>query len=251
MVKKAFQKINSCNIYYEIYTQDFPTETLVMLHEGLGSVAQWKNLPQTIFDTTKLNILVYDRSGYGRSDAVPTNYPLDYLRYEARDVLPRLLEALNIEKCHLLGHSDGGSIALLFGAFYPERTIKIITEAAHVIIEDISRQGIRKIKENYPEKLQNALQRYHGDKSHWVFYHWADTWLNPDFFHWNILEELKHIKSPVLAVQGKQDEYGSPEQLSLIEKYSSALILLLDNCGHVPHFQQKEFILNKITKYLK
>jgi pimeloyl-ACP methyl ester carboxylesterase len=252
MKKKGFVHLNRQEIYYEHYLHEATdVHTVVLLHEGLGSVELWKLFPQEIFEKSGLNVLVYDRSGYGKSSEAPNYYPTDYLRFEAEVVLPQLLNSLSISKCHLLGHSDGGTIALLYAAKYPAQTISVISEAAHVVIEEISRNGIAAIKEQYNIKFQKALQKYHGKKADWVFYHWADTWLNEAFYHWNMIAELKQIQCPVLAIQGVDDEYGSKLQLDLIEEWCGGQIYLIPDCGHVPHFQKKEEVLELVLGFLE
>jgi len=245
----GFKQIDGQNIYYEYYQKAVESPTLVMLHEGLGSVAQWKDIPQRLFQSTQYHILVYDRSGYGQSGTVSNDYADDYLRYESKVILAGLLDALKIDSCSLFGHSDGGSVALLFGAFHPQRCQKIFSEAAHVIIEDISREGIARVRKIYERKLKYPLTKYHGKKTDWVFYHWADTWLHPKKHSWNMLKELESISCPVVAIQGDKDEYGSPKQLTLIqEKCPNAQTILLENCGHSPHLEFFTDILNVIRK---
>ena len=250
MIKTGLATINDIQIYYKYFWDKSRRKTLVMLHEGLGSVAQWKQTPDWIFDNSQYNVLVYDRTGYGKSSAAPKDYPTDYLRFEANIILPQLLSSLNLENISLLGHSDGGSVALLFAAYHPRMTEKVITEAAHVIIEDISRKGISEVKRIYPKKLKSLLAKYHGEKTDWVFYHWANTWLNPDFHDWNMFEELKTIECPILAIQGEDDEYGSIEQLNIINTVETSEILLIKKCGHHPHFQKAKITLEKILSFL-
>lgn len=251
MKKSGFENINGQEIYFELYQESEEAEYLVLLHEGLGSVAQWKNWSKELFELTRMNILVYDRSGYGKSSPAPEDYPDDYVRYEAKTILPQLLEQLNIKTCHLFGHSDGATMALLFAAYHPQNCLSVISEAAHVIIEDISVEGIRNIKAIYEEKIQKPLQKYHGDKTDWVFYHWANTWINPDFKFWNMNAELKQIQCPVLAIQGEDDEYGSIKQLDIIRGLCGAEIHFIPNCGHAPHFQNPEIIKELSQSFLK
>jgi len=250
MIKTGLATIDNIQIYYKYFWDPSRNKTLVMLHEGLGSVAQWKETPASIFAHSNHNVLVYDRTGYGKSSAAPKDYPTDYLRFESKHILPRLLASLKIEKVSLFGHSDGGSVALLFAAYYPRLTEKVITEAAHVIIEDISREGISQVKDIYELKLKPLLAKHHAEKTDWVFYHWANTWLDKDFFDWNMFDELKKIECPLLAIQGENDEYGSIEQLNIIDTIETSEIYLLKNCGHHPHFQYPELVLNKIIEFL-
>jgi pimeloyl-ACP methyl ester carboxylesterase len=250
MKRTGYENINGQEIYYELYQRSEEAEYLVFLHEGLGSVAQWKNLPKEFSELTSMNVLVYDRSGYGKSAVVPQDYPYDYLRYEAHSILPQLLEQLKIITCHLFGHSDGATMALLFAAYHPQKCLSVISEAAHVIIEDMSVEGIIKIRAIYHDKIQKPLQKYHGEKTDWVFYHWANTWIDPDFKSWNMNKELSQILCPVLAIQGEQDEYGSPKQLNLIEELSPAEIHLIPNCGHIPHFQKPNELIELVHNFL-
>ncbi len=181
------------------------------------------------------NVLVYDRSGYGKSGVITNDYPEDYLSYEADYILPQLLNALSIENCALFGHSDGGSIALLFAANNPKRCHFVFSEAAHVIIEDISRKGIARVRSIYERTLKKPLEKYHKEKTDWMFYHWADTWLNPKYHQWNMVLQLQNIKCPVIAIQGDKDEYGNPEQLHIIKKKlrycSNSFIRKLRSCS--------------------
>lgn len=250
MKRKGFENINGQEIYYELYHKSEEAEYIVFLHEGLGSVAQWKNLPKEFSELTSMNVLVYDRSGYGKSSPVPQDYPYDYVRYEANTILAQLLEQLNIKTCHLFGHSDGATMALLFAAYHPQKCLSVISEAAHVIIEDMSVEGIKNIRAIYQDKIRKPLQKYHGDKTDWVFYHWSDTWIDPDFKSWNMNEELSLIQCPVLAIQGEQDEYGSLKQLELIKDLSSAEIHHLAHCGHIPHFQKPKDLMKLVLKFL-
>ncbi len=251
MKTSGFKDLNGQKIYYELYKKSEEDPYLVLLHEGLGSVAQWKHWPKELLELTGMNILVYDRSGYGKSSPVPENYPYDYVRYEANTILPQLLEQLKIETCHLFGHSDGATMALLFAAYHPQKCLSVISEAAHVIIEDMSVEGIKNIRAIYQDKIQKPLQKYHGDKTDWVFYHWSDTWIDPKFKSWEMNEELQQIQCPVLAIQGMDDEYGSKEQLNIIQNLCDAETLFIPNCGHVPHFQQEEIIKDVILKFYK
>lgn len=246
----GFKKINGQKIYYELYQKSEEADYLVFLHEGLGSVAQWKNLPQEFSESTGMSVLVYDRSGYGQSSPVPQDYPYDYVRYEAHTILAQLLEQLKIDTCHLFGHSDGATMALLFAAYHPQKCLSVISEAAHVIIEDMSVEGIKNIRAIYQDKIRKPLQKYHGENTDWVFYHWADTWIDPEFKSWNMKEELSQIQCPVLAIQGEDDEYGSPMQLEIIQKLSPAEIHLLAHCGHIPHFQKPKDLMKLVLNFL-
>lgn len=216
---------------------------LVFLHEGLGSVGQWRDFPAAICEKTGLPALVYDRWGYGGAEACPESGNVAYLHDEALISLPQVLDHFGIDKAIGIGHSDGGSIALMFAASYPERVTGIITEAAHVFVEDITLAGIREAVAAYETTdLKMRLTRYHGDKTELVFRRWSDTWLSPSFRTWNIEEYLPRVRCPALIIQGSDDPYGTPAQVEAIVRKTAGPTegFLVPRCGHIPHVQARE-----------
>lgn len=228
--------------------------TLVFLHEGLGSIPQWRDYPQALAGALGLPALIYDRYGYGRSQARTGPQDPLYLELEAHDRLPRLLEACGIRHPFLVGHSDGASIALLFAARYPEIPVGVISEAAHVVVEPMSVDGIRKaLKAFETTSFRDRLAKYHGDKVDAVFHGWADTWMNPRHLGWSMVHRLPSITAPVLAIQGEDDEYGTPCQVEAIVRgvAGPAQALMLPGCGHVPHFQAREAVLEAMAEFVR
>lgn len=228
---------------------------LIFLHEGLGSIAQWKDFPAQLCRLSNLPGLVYERWGFGNAEPLCGPRQPDYLLTEARDVLPDVLQNSGVRAPPLLiGHSDGGSIALLFAAAFPAGVRAVITEAAHVFVEDITLEGIRKAKALYQSTdLRERLARFHGaDKVDSMFSGWCDTWLRPDFRDWNMAAELPRISCPLLALQGADDEYGTPAQLQAIAAGVSGPVetVLIADCGHVPHHQARERVLAAMTRFI-
>ncbi|HUH66744.1 MAG TPA: alpha/beta hydrolase [Syntrophales bacterium] len=226
---------------------------LVFLHEGLGSVGQWRDFPDAVCASTCHPVLVYERWGYGNSD--PLNAPRTprYLHDEAFISLPEVLKQCKIENPVFVGHSDGGSIALIYAGRNPGRTRGIITEAAHVFVEDATLEGIKRAVEVYETTdLKERLAKFHGSNTDSMFRGWADTWLSPAFRNWNIEEYLPAITCPVLAIQGKDDEYGTPAQVAAIASQVSgpAVGCMIDNCGHIPHIQAGEKVLEEMVNFI-
>ena len=225
--------------------------TIVMLHEGLGSVALWKDFPQRLASRTGCGILVYSRYGHGNSDQLLEKRPVEFMHHEGEVVLPELLEKLNITRPILLGHSDGGSIALIFAGKYPDRPRALILEAPHVFVEDLSVASITEAKVTYlTTDLPRKLGRYHQhvDGSFWG---WNDIWLDPQFRSWNIEEYLPAIRCPILCIQGEEDEYGTIAQVKAIQaRVPATEILMLQNCKHSPHRDQTEATLEKMAEYM-
>ncbi|MBL7180504.1 MAG: alpha/beta hydrolase [Pseudomonadota bacterium] len=227
---------------------------LVFLHEGLGCIELWRDFPETVCVSTGCAGLVYDRKGYGGSDAYKGPWPLDYLHKESQTYLPGLLQACDITKAVLIGHSDGGTIGLMTVAMHGERICGVITEAAHIFVEDITLEGIRRaVKAFESTELKDKLARYHGENTETVFRRWADRWLSPEFYDWNIKDYLPRITCPLLVLQGQDDEYGTAAQVEGIAALVSGPVAtkLIADCGHVPHFQAKETVLDEVTRFIK
>jgi pimeloyl-ACP methyl ester carboxylesterase len=220
--------------------------TLVFLHEGLGSVAGWRDFPRTLCDRLDAPGLVYSRRGYGRSTPLAATRGTDYLHREAWLVLPALLQHLGIEDPLLVGHSDGGSIALLYAARHSPRAIAIM--APHVFVEDVTIAGIRAAREAWKHgNLREPLARMHDDPDG-AFFGWNDGWLDPAFRLWNIEAELPKIRCPVLAIQGVDDQYGTMVQLDRIAAgvRSPCHLLKLADCGHAPQRDQPLAVIEAI-----
>jgi pimeloyl-ACP methyl ester carboxylesterase len=250
--------IEGGNIYAEQILPHTPAArdlpTLVFLHEGLGSVRHWRDFPSAVVHETSCPALVYDRLGYGRSDPAPTPRTMHYMEQEAFQYVPQVLRAANIQRAIFIGHSDGGSIALLFAARYPQLTQALITEAAHVFVEDITTQGIREAVEIYSTtNLPEKLARYHGDKTAKVFSSWADTWLSAEFTAWNIEHYLADIHAPLLVMQGIDDEYGTVRQVDAIATQVSGQVArcLVPHCAHIPHQQARDVVFQHICEFIK
>ncbi len=226
---------------------------LVFLHEGLGSIGQWRDFPEKICAQTGCPALVYERWGYGGSDPLTQPRRPDYLHDEALLSLPEVLNQCAIDKPILIGHSDGGSIAIIYAGTYPQKVAGVITEAAHVFVEDVTVEGIKRAVEVYESTdLKERLAKFHGSNTDLMFRGWADIWLSPEFRNWNIEEYLPHITCPFLAIQGKDDEYGTSAQVEAIvgKVKGSARASMIDNCGHIPHIQAMDAVLSEMVNFI-
>jgi len=226
---------------------------LVFLHEGLGSIGQWRDFPDKICARTGCPALVYDRWGYGGSDPLTQHRKPDYLHDEALLSLPEVLKQCAIDKPIFIGHSDGGSIAIIYAGTYPQRVTGIITEAAHVFVEDVTVAGIKRAAEVYESTdLKTRLAKFHGSNTDLMFRGWADIWLSPEFRNWNIEEYLPHITCPLLGIQGKDDEYGTPAQVeAIVRKVTGpARASMIENCGHIPHLQAREKVFTDMVDFI-
>jgi pimeloyl-ACP methyl ester carboxylesterase len=234
-----------------------PTEsapTLVFLHEALGSVAQWKHFPRAVCEATGCDGVVYDRVGHGQSSVMKHARSMDFYKDEAEVMLPALLEELGIHRPILLGHSDGATIALWHAAAFPTNPVAVISMAAHVLIEERTVQGIRDARILYDTTdLRSRLARYHGDKTDSVFSAWADTWLAPNSEEWHMLDLLPRITTPVLVVQGDEDNYGSRAQVDAIAGRVAGAqeVFWIEGCGHVPHLEARDVLIERIASFLR
>lgn len=229
--------------------------TLVFLHEGLGSVGLWRDVPAELARRTGCGALVYSRAGYGGSSPCALPRPLAYMHDEARIVLPALLAATGVRRHVLVGHSDGASIALVHAGANPAAGLAgLALEAPHVFTESFGVESIRAANRAYAEgDLRARLERHHGDNVDTAFRGWADAWLDPGFLDWNIEEFLPAIAVPMLLIQGENDEYGTLAQLDAIERGARAADCrrqVLRDCGHSPHRDQPERTLSAIAAFV-
>ena len=229
---------------------------MVFLHEGLGSVAMWRDFPLRLCEALRCRGLVYSRPGYGQSTprAEGETWAPDFMHQQAHEVLPALLEALGIDttvdKPWLLGHSDGGSISLLYAAKFPDQIAGAVVLAPHILVEEISVSNIAAARTAYLETdLRQRLARYHDDVDS-AFWGWNDIWLHPEFRDWNITQELATITCPLLAVQGINDEYGTLEQIRGIARVVPQCVTAeIPDCGHSPHRDQPDRLIAAIRDF--
>jgi pimeloyl-ACP methyl ester carboxylesterase len=233
-------------------------ELIVFLHEGLGSLAMWRDFPRRLCDAAGCRGLVYSRPGYGRSTprAADEAWGPDFMHRQAHEVLPALLAGLGVDTTAappwLFGHSDGASIALLYAARWPECIAGAIVLAPHILVEDLSVASIAKAREAYlGTDLRARLARHH-DAPDSAFWGWNDVWLQPQFRHWSIENEIGAIRCPLLAVQGHDDEYGTFEQVhGIARRVPQTQILELPDCGHSPQRDQPERVIAASTNFLE
>ena len=249
-------QINNKSINYEFINLDkfsVSDYLLIFLHEGLGSISQWKSFPLEISEKLKIPALVYDRYGHGKSEIL-SDFNYDFFMEEATVLLPELLQSLCIKKeIILIGHSDGATIALLFATFSAAKPHQIISISAHAFYENIIVEGINNAcNEYYNGNLKNALKKYHSENTESMFERWRIFWTDNRTKNWNISEYLKLIKCPILIIHGKNDNYGSVEQANCIYNNVSSIKkqkLILET-GHNPHFEQQAVVIEEIVKFI-
>ena len=227
--------------------------TLVLLHEGLGCVAMWRDFPAALAARSRYGVLAYSRPGYGRSDPVARPRTLRYMDEEAFEVLPAVLDAAGIRKALLVGHSDGASIAAIYaGGRQDFRVRGLVLMAPHFFVEDLSIRSIVAAKEAFEQgDLRGRLKRYHGDNVDNAFYLWNAAWLDPGSRDWRLDHRLLHIRVPILIVQGADDQYGTTAQVAVAEEETFCPVdaLVLENCRHSPHLDQGEATLAAVADF--
>jgi pimeloyl-ACP methyl ester carboxylesterase len=224
---------------------------LVFLHEGLGSIAMWRDFPGRVAHAAGCDAVVYSRYGYGRSEPLAGDRGVRYMHDEALIALPGLLDALGLARPVLVGHSDGASIALIQAGAGDRELTGVVAMAPHVLVEDVSVTSIAAARVAYQTSdLRDRLARYHADVDS-AFWGWNRIWLAPAFRDWNIEEYLPRIGCPVLAIQGEDDEYGTMEQLRRIgARVPDAELVALADCRHSPHRDQPEATLEAIVRFV-
>jgi pimeloyl-ACP methyl ester carboxylesterase len=225
--------------------------TIVMLHEGLGSISMWRDFPRQVAEATGHKVLVYSRQGYGRSSPLEGPRPVRFMHDEALLVLPEILDTLDVRRPILLGHSDGGSIALIHAGGSGREVSGLVLLAPHVMVEDISVASIAAARVAYAQADFRARLGRHHDDVDGAFRGWNDVWLRPEFGRWTIEEYLPRITCPVLAIQGEDDEYGTMEQVDRIARtVPGSQVLKLPGCGHSPHRDRADQVLEAIRGFV-
>ncbi|MHC5310181.1 alpha/beta fold hydrolase [Myroides sp. LJL116] len=249
--------VENQQVYYKLFKPSKAlkgAETIVLLHDSLGCTALWRDLPKELALELECNVLVYDRIGYGQSQGLQSSVRTKaYLQNEAV-FLKHLLEQLTIDKVSLVGYSDGGSIALLFGALFQENCESLVCIAGHIYVEEITLEGIEKMKQYfYNSTLSERLEKYHGDKVETLFKAWVDTWTSPGYRDWSIEHLMQDIVCPVLFMQGDKDEYGSLEQLTrTLDKVKGiSQSKILKGASHAVFKEEPELAKENIVSFLQ
>jgi pimeloyl-ACP methyl ester carboxylesterase len=226
---------------------------IVLLHDSLGSVEQWRDFPSALAEATARQVVAYDRLGFGKSTARIDRPTVDFIREEAETFFPALCRALGLTRFVLFGHSVGGAMALVIAGAGSEACEAVVTEAAQAFVEPRTLTGIRAAKASFsnPEQFER-IARWHGEKSRWVLEAWTEVWLSPEFSSWSLDRHLGNVTCPVLAIQGDRDEYGSlafPRRITSQVKGPSVMAILND-CGHVPHRERQDEVLRCVSDFL-
>jgi len=228
---------------------------VVFLHEALGSIPQWRNFPTFLCKSTGLNGIVYERQGHGKSSPFSSQRDKNYLHNSALIELPRFIEEILSpeKKIILVGHSDGGSIALLYASAFPKRVAGIVTLAAHVLNEPETIAGIGPAIDAFRLGKLDKLKNYHGDKTEDLFFAWANTWTAEYFRDWNITEDIQGIQAPTLVLQGQLDQYGTEKQLVILKTVlgNNVITVMLPGLGHHPHLEAMESCVEQISNFLQ
>lgn len=226
---------------------------IVLFHDSLGCVELWRSFPASLSASTRRVVIAYDRLGFGKSDARKDRLGLDFIAEEAKINFPRIRRQLGFNRFIAFGHSVGGGMAVNCAAAFPDACDALITESAQVFVEDRTLQGIAEAKEQFKKDGQiERLRRYHGDKAEWVLHAWIETWLRPEFARWSLEPVLPLVTSPLLAIHGAFDEYGSNRHPEIIGQLTSgrSRIEIIPNTHHVPHRENEQLIVKLVTEFL-
>ena len=230
--------------------------TLVFLHQGLGCAGSWRDYPDTVCNETGCAGLVYSRLGYGSSAPAPLPRAVGFMHDEA-ETLTAVLDALDVRRTILIGHSDGGSIALLHAGKSPDedqRLAGLVLEAPHLFVEQVCVDRIAALRDEYRDgELRVRLERWHGEQTDEMFAGWTDIWLDPAFLRWNIESTVSQVRCPMLAFQGTQDPFGTMLQLERLTEQATVAVrgVPIEGCGHHPHREAREPVLRETVAFIK
>jgi len=252
MVTAAGERLQVRQLQPEGLVAEANSATLVFLHESLGCIAQWRDFPQALVESTGLPALVYDRCGFGGSQSLAVPRGLDYQEREVES-LHDLLHVCAVTSPLLVGHSDGATLSLLYAATFPEHPLAVISEAAHLFVEEETLAGIRSAVERWhTTDFRERLMRSQGEHTDRVFSAWTETWMDPAFRNWSIVARMSDVSCPVLALQGEEDEFGTIKQLESISASvgGTCRTRLIPDCGHIPHRETQVEVLAEMTDFI-
>jgi len=241
-----------------IYVKKWVPETLkhtspiVLMHDSLGCVDLWRDFPEQLARSLSCIVIAYDRLGFGRSSVNKYTPSASFVWDEADIYFSQIKKATQFNSYYLLGHSVGGGMSIGIAAVDKE-CLGVITESAQAFVEDITIKGIQDAKAMFQNPVQiERLKKWHGNKANWVLSAWVDVWLSPEFSSWSLASRIKQVTCPVLAIHGDRDEYGSNAFPEYIAKNVSgkSSIAIIDDCGHVPHKEKMDEVINHIKKFL-
>ena len=227
---------------------------ILLFHDSLGCVALWRTFPAALSQATGRTVIAYDRLGFGKSAPHPGRQRQDFIHREADKTFPMLCQQLHMDQFIAFGHSVGGGMAVHCAARFPEACRAVITESAQAFVEERTLNGIRDARAAFAQSANVArLERYHGDKAQWVLDAWIDTWLSPEFSDWSLEEVLPHVHSPLLAIHGDQDEYGSVRNPEFICQHAGgqSTLKVLPGLRHVPHREVEGAVVELVAGFLE
>jgi pimeloyl-ACP methyl ester carboxylesterase len=250
---KGFLTANGAHLEYACWgPAPDQAPTIVLLHEGLGCVALWRDFPQRLAEATGMGVLAYSRAGYGQSDGKALPWSINYMTDEAVEVLPAVLDVIGFRSGILMGHSDGATIASIYcGSIEDMRVRGLVVMAPHYFTEPMGLAAIAQAKVAYDNgDLKPRLAKYHKDVEN-AFRGWNDSWLNPEFEAWNVGDVTDYLRIPALAIQGRQDEYGTLAQVDEIatRSYAPVEVSVIEDCGHAPHLDHPDKVLSAVRDF--
>lgn len=244
--------IKHAHVFLKIWQPQYTDNKIpiLLLHDSLGSVQLWRDFPERLAVATHRTVIAYDRLGFGKSDPIPSKLSHHFIQQEAH-VVTELLNQLEIPQVIALGHSVGGGMAVSFAAQKPSRCTAVITLAAQAYVEQETLDGIASVKQMFqqPEQM-HRLEKYHAEKAQWVLDAWTETWLSAEFRDWSLQSDLQAVSAKMLIIHGEHDEYGSVEQPKRLAKYTHAETNILPQCGHFPHREHPELVIETIQKFI-
>lgn len=244
--------LNETAIYYKKWIVENAKNTIVLLHDSLGCTTLWREWPEELATTLQMNVICYDRRGYGKSDNYTVKRPINYLEQEA-EILNGLMHYWELEKPIVFGFSDGASVATIYAGMFAWNIEKLIVEGVHVLIEEETLKGVRDAKTMLETtKIAKVLEKYHGDKVLDLYLAWTDTWLSEEHQSWNIEHFIPKITVPILVIQGENDEFGSMNQVNAFDTALNQVEkLIVTDAAHTAHKEKKKEVFTAVVNFIK
>jgi len=235
-LEPCFQTFGGHSLRFLSHGDDSAERTAVFLHDGLGAIESWKAIPRRFSTEYSVRTVVYDRWGYGGSEARGL-FTAGFMEAEV-PTLTEIIDSTELGSVDLVGHSDGATIALLAAAWHPNKIRSVVSIAAHTFVEAETTKSIEGLRDQLNRGgVPSWLGRLHGNRGEPLLKAWAEVWLGESHAGWDVRAELPRVKCPVLAIQGNNDGFGSDEQLAVLGEFLPDSEIWRVRGGHAPHHE--------------
>ena len=259
-------KVNGFNLYYEVHGEGFP----FLMIQGLSENVYWWDAPLIEELSKSFKVIIFDNRDVGRSDKTEGEFTCKMMA----DDTVGLMDALDINKAHILGHSMGGFVAQELVLNYPERVGKLILcssgcggskaplinpKTMRFLMKLSRREHTRKlIEEGMPHMFSEDFLKNNPKYIEKKIEDILTIPTKPESFmrqistRFNSYTRLKKIKAPTLILHSKKDILIPPGNAEILaEKINGAKLIYFENSAHMIFMEEPEKFIEVVLEFLK